>query len=145
MRFPPRRRLPALTALLLLPLPALAGDLVVTVRGVASAEGQVMVAACPPEAYPNGNCRFVARVPARAGSVDLRIAGLPEGRWGLSAYHDANGDGTLGRDWLGRPTEGIGFGNDAPVTRTGPPGFEAASVAAPANGEARTALTLRYR
>ncbi|MCB4822096.1 DUF2141 domain-containing protein [Roseicella aerolata] len=140
----PRSRLLALLALLL-PQAAAAGDLLVTVRGVASAEGQVMVAACPPEAYPGGACRHVARAPARPGAVQLRITGLPEGRWGLSAFHDADGDGQLGRDWLGRPTEGVGFGNDAPIGRLGPPGFEAASVDTPLRGEAQTTLTLRYR
>ncbi|MDO9711961.1 DUF2141 domain-containing protein [Paracraurococcus lichenis] len=134
-----------LAPLLLLAAPAAAGDLLVTVQGVASDRGQVMVAACPPEDYPAGTCRHVARAPARPGAVELRIAGLPEGRWGVSAYHDADGDGRLGKDWLGRPTEGVGFGNDAPIGRFGPPGFEAAAVATPARGEARTALTLRYR
>lgn len=136
--------------LLLLPVllaahPALAGDLVVVLHGVASAEGMVRVAACPPEGYPDGTCRFVARAPARPGTMELRIAGLPEGRFGLSAYHDADGDGRLGKDWLGRPAEGLGFGNDAPIGRFGPPGFEAASIALPAGGVVRAAVTLRYR
>ncbi|MBK1657085.1 DUF2141 domain-containing protein [Paracraurococcus ruber] len=135
--------LPAL--LLLLPRLALAGDLLVTVQGVASDEGIIRVAACPPEDYPAGTCQTIARAPARAGRVQLRISGLPAGRWGVSAYHDADGDGRLGRDWLGRPTEGIGFGNDAPVSRFGPPGWEAAAVAVAAGGETRTAVTLRYR
>lgn len=141
--------LPALLAILLLALllaqAALAGDLLVTLQGVVSAEGEVRVAACPPEGYPAGTCGQVARAPAHPGSVQLRIAGLPEGRWGLSAYHDADGDGRLGQDWLGRPTEGVGFGNDAPIGRLGPPDFEAAAVAMPASGEARTSVTLRYR
>ena len=62
--------------------------------------------------------------------MDLRIAGLPEGRYGLSAYVDADGDGKLGKDWLGRPTEALGFSNDAPIGRFGPPGFEAAGMSA---------------
>jgi uncharacterized protein (DUF2141 family) len=141
----PLRRLGLALPLFLHPDFAAAGDLLVTVRGVASAEGMVMVAACPPEGYPDGTCRTVARVPARPGMVELRIAGLPAGRYGLSAFHDADGDGKLGKDWLGRPTEAVGFGNDAPVTRFGPPGFEAAAVTIPGSGEARMAVTLRYR
>ena len=38
----------------------------------------VRVAACPPDGYPEGNCRFLARAPARPGSMELRIAGLPD-------------------------------------------------------------------
>lgn len=136
-------RLLAALPLLLAPGLATAGDLLVTVRGVTSAEGQVMVAACPPEGYPDGHCPWVARTPARPGTVELRIAGLPPGRYGLSAYHDADGNGRLGRNWLGIPTEAVGFGNDAPIGRFGPPGFEAAAVAVPASGTLRTAVTLR--
>jgi len=138
-----RARLAA--ALVLLPGLARAGDLVVTVRGVESAAGILRVAACPPEGYPEGTCRFIARAPARPGSVELRIAGLPEGRHGVSVFLDADGDGKLGKDWLGRPTEPVGFGNDAPIGRFGPPGFEAAAVEVPATGEARTVVTLRNR
>ena len=140
------RALPVLLLAALTPTPqAAAGDLLVTVQGIASDQGIVRVAACPPDGYPDGTCRFIARAPAHAGTIELRIAGLPEGRYGVSAYHDADGNGALGRDWLGRPTEGVGFGNDAPIGRLGPPGFDAAAVAAPAVGEARTAVTLRYR
>lgn len=141
----PRRLRLLVAALPFLPGAACAGDLLVTVQGIASPAGQVMVAACPPEGYPEGSCRFLARAPARPGAVQLRLAGLPPGRYGLSAYHDADGDGRLGRDWLGRPAEGIGFGNDAPVSRFGPPGFDAASVAVPATGDVRAAMTLHYR
>jgi uncharacterized protein (DUF2141 family) len=137
--------LPVLLACQFAPQLAWAGDLLVTLRGVASAEGMVRVAACPPDGYPEGTCRFIARAPARPGTMELRIAGLPEGRFGLSAFHDTDGDGRLGKDWLGRPTEAVGFGNDAPIGRFGPPGFEAASIAIPAGGEVRTAVTLRYR
>jgi uncharacterized protein (DUF2141 family) len=141
----PLRRLSLVLPFVLAPQLAWAGDLVVSLRGVASAEGMVRVAACPPDGYPEGTCRFIARAPARPGTIELRIAGLPEGRFGLSAFHDADGDGQLGKDWLGRPTEAVGFGNDAPIGRFGPPGFEAASIAIPAGGEVRTAVTLRYR
>ncbi|WP_165982441.1 DUF2141 domain-containing protein [Dankookia rubra] len=143
-------RRPSLVLSLLLALPflsgpALAGDLLVTLRDVASAEGMVRVAACPPDGYPEGTCRFIARAPARLGPMQFRISGLPEGRFGVSAYHDADADGRLGKDWLGRPTEAVGFGNDAPIGRFGPPDFDAASIAIPATGEVRTVVTLRYR
>ncbi|MFZ4406816.1 MAG: DUF2141 domain-containing protein [Paracraurococcus sp.] len=132
-------------ALLLLAGPARAGDLLITVRDVASAEGMVRVAACPPEGYPAGTCRFIARDAARPGSMEFRIAGLPEGRHGVSVFHDLNGDGKLGTDWVGRPTEPVGFGNDAPIGRFGPPEWTAAAVAVPAAGEVRTVVTLRNR
>ena len=139
------RRFAVLLALMLVSGLARAGDLVVTVRGVDSAAGILRVAACPPDGYPDGTCRFIARAPARIGTMELRITGLPEGRHGVSVYQDVDGDGKLGKDWLGRPTEPVGFGNDAPIGRFGPPGFEAAAVEVPASGEVRTVVTLRNR
>ncbi|TCZ56737.1 DUF2141 domain-containing protein [Roseicella aquatilis] len=146
----PRRLLAALPLLLALALAlapglAAAGDLLVTVQGIEGAEGLIRVAACPPEGYPDGTCPWVARAPAQPGTLELRIAGLPPGRYGVSAHHDVDGDGRLGKSWLGIPQEAVGFGNDAPIGRFGPPGFEAAAVTVPATGEARTAVTLRYR
>ena len=129
----------------LLPQAALAADVVVTVRGIEAATGQVFVAACAPADFPNGACGYKARVPARAGAVEARLTGLPEGRWGVSVFQDLDGDGKLGTDWLGRPKEPVGFGNDAPISRFGPPDFAASSVAVPASGEVRAAVTLRNR
>ncbi len=44
----------------------------------------------------------------------------------FAALHDEDGDGELGRDLIGLPTEGYGFSNDA-RDPFGPPSFAAAS------------------
>lgn len=125
--------------------PALAGDMLVSVGEVPDAAGEVLVAACPPARFPNGPCPFLGRVKAQAGTVVVRLVGVPAGRWGIAAFQDRNGDGVLGKDWLGRPTEPAGFGNDAPMTRFGPPEHATAAVEMPAAGDGQTSLRLRVR
>jgi uncharacterized protein (DUF2141 family) len=135
-----------LAASVLLVWPALATDLVVEVRGVPSSTGRVLVAACAPNTpFPAGPCTHVVIADARAGAVALTLRNMPGGRFALSAFHDSDGDGQLGRNWLGLPTECIGFGNNAPVGRFGPPGFDAAAVTLPPTGRLDAILTLRCR
>ena len=64
----------------------------------------------------------------RTGSVTQgELLGLAPGRYAIAAFQDLNGDGRLGTNPVGVPTEPFGFSNDARV-RFGPPSFEAAAV-----------------
>jgi len=51
---------------------------------------------------------------------------IPPGTYALAVIHDENMDGKLGTNWLGVPTEGYGFSNDAKALM-GAPSFDAAS------------------
>jgi uncharacterized protein (DUF2141 family) len=51
---------------------------------------------------------------------------IPPGVYALVVIHDENSNGKLDTNWLGIPTEGYGFSNDA-RGRLGPPKFPAAS------------------
>jgi uncharacterized protein (DUF2141 family) len=51
---------------------------------------------------------------------------IAPGRYALAVIHDENMNGKLDVNWLGVPTEGYGFSNDAKVL-LGPPSFSAAS------------------
>jgi uncharacterized protein (DUF2141 family) len=53
------------------------------------------------------------------------LAILP-GTYALAVIHDENMNGKLDTNWLGIPTEGYGFSNDAKAV-LGPPSFSAAS------------------
>jgi uncharacterized protein (DUF2141 family) len=50
---------------------------------------------------------------------------IPSGTYALAVIHDENMDGKLDTKWLGIPTEGYGFSNNAKAT-FGPPSFSAA-------------------
>jgi uncharacterized protein (DUF2141 family) len=51
---------------------------------------------------------------------------IPPGTYALAVIHDENMNGKLDTKWLGIPTEGYGFSNDARAM-LGPPSFSAAS------------------
>lgn len=122
---------PLLAALgLLLGGAALAADMELEVQGIASAEGQVMVAAyADPAQWLRGKPVAMAMVPAstqREGRLLLTLRDLPEGRVALSVFHDRNGNGRLDQNLMGLPTEPYGFSNNA-TGNFGPPAFEPAS------------------
>ena len=140
-----RLRLAFSPLLLLLPVAsAMAGDLVVTLRGVPSAEGMVRVAARRPERRPGGHLP-IAGAPARPGTMNCaspacrrrRPLRLPRRRgWRY---------GKLGKDWLGRRLEAVGFGKRRPIGRFGPAGVRGRRGRRPASGTARRAVSLRTR
>ncbi len=51
---------------------------------------------------------------------------IPHGTYAMAVIHDENMNGKLDTDWLGIPTEGYGFSNDA-TGIIGAPSFSAAS------------------
>ena len=51
---------------------------------------------------------------------------IPPGTYAMAVVHDENMDGKLDTNWLGIPTEGYGFSNDAKGL-VGAPSFSAAS------------------
>ena len=61
------------------------------------------------------------------GKAGLALAGLFISVTAVAAFHDADGNGELGTNILGIPTEGYGFSNGARGFM-GPPSFEDAAV-----------------
>ncbi len=79
--------------------------------------------------------------PARPGTLEIVLDGLPPGRRAVILYHDENGNGALDR-FLGMiPTEGYGVSNDPALS--GPPSFDEAAFALPP-GETRLRITVQY-
>lgn len=134
----------ALTALLA-PAIAAAGDLVVTVENVESADGKVLVGVHTKSAdFPDDASRITGNVQAAAaGKVTVRFSGLKAGRYAVATYHDANGNGEMDANMVGMPTEGYGFSNNA-AGSFGPPSFDAAAFDIPESGVVETAIKLTY-
>ena len=97
----------------------------VTVTGVRSAAGRVVVDICPASTFLSA-CPYSVTVPAQKGAVTAVVRGVPPGRYAVQAYHDANANGDLDRGLFGIPKEGIGFSNDA-MPRLMRPKFAVAS------------------
>lgn len=108
-------------------LGAQAADLGVTVSGLGSAEGQVMVALFNDAAgFPQGHPFKGQMAAATKGQVELVFKDLPPGRYAVSAFHDRNGNQRLDANMMGMPTEPYGFSRDA-KGQFGPPKFEDAA------------------
>lgn len=127
-----------------LPSAAMAGEITVTVHGVRSAQGKVMVALyADAQTYRKEIRRDGLELATRPGDVRGCFTNLPPGRYGIAVYHDENGNGKLDYNLFGVPVEGYGFSRDA-MGNMAPPSFEAMAVTVDATGILPASLTLRY-
>lgn len=121
---------------------ALAANLSVTVSGLRSDKGQVLVGLFrDKDGFPETR-RLARQHPASAGEVTLEFTDLEPGAWAVAAVHDADGDGRLGKGLFGIPIEGYGFSNGARGV-FGPPDFADAVIELPAEGTS-VAIPLKY-
>lgn len=115
-------------------------DLEVELRGIHSGEGQALVALhrqTPGADFPSDASVVAnAAAPAATDGVVVVFRDLPAGEYALAAFHDANGDGELNANFVGMPTEGYGFSNDARGFM-GPPSFDDASFSVDADAGTR--------
>lgn len=103
--------------------PSVAPALTVTVAGVRSALGTIIVSLCRAgEAFPGG-CSMRSSAPATKGATRVSFASLPPGHYAVALFHDEDGDGKL--TFI---KEGIGFSNDANIAY-GPPKFSLSAFA----------------
>lgn len=128
--------------LLMAPSSALTAELKVTIEQVATSSGTLLVAVCTPETFLRRGCPYAGRAQAARGETEIVVHGIEPGVYAIQAFHDANDNFDLDRNFLGLPQEGMAFSNDAPM-RFGPPRFEDAAIEVDASG-ASTRLRLRY-
>ncbi len=119
-----------------------AASLDVVVAGVRNDRGTVRVAVCSEAEFLKPTCAHVGNAPARPGDVLVRINGIPPGVWAAQAYHDENDNNVIDRNFLGIPTEGLGFSNDAKMM-FGPPSFAVAAFQLSQTG-GRIRFSLKY-
>jgi len=122
---------------MLMGLPAQAGDLKVSIEGVRSSAGALMIGLYDGPEHFNTAIDKAAEVgtlndEARLGGVALRsIAGtqsvvftnLKPGNYAVIVFHDENDNGKLDKNFWGVPIEGYGFSNNAQGS-LGPPDFK---------------------
>ncbi|WP_427790410.1 DUF2141 domain-containing protein [Brevundimonas diminuta] len=106
-----------------------------------AATGAVMVALYDNEAaYEGGAASRAARVDVTSGEHAAVFEGLPDGAYGMKAFHDVNGNGKLDVNPFGLPTEPIAFSNNA-VGNMGPARWDRARFEV----SGATAQTIRIR
>ena len=111
--------------LLFCPAAAWGADLAVTVDGIQSREGQLMVAIVDGEDAFNGQRPPVLSLllPPGADAVSFSTDALIPGDYGVRVMHDENGNGEMDENLVGMPVEPWGFSNNA-TGSFGPPAWE---------------------
>lgn len=112
-------------------------------EGVRSAKGSIRLAICPEgTAFPDCNDAAVrtASLTIAHGQAHAHFAGLRPGTYGVSLFHDANGNGRMDT-FLGIPREGYGFSRNPPFRPRAPRFAEAAIQVGEGSS---TTIALRY-
>lgn len=146
----------ALALLLFFCFSAAASNLWVTIEGVESSSGTLMVglydsgehfrsaiANAGKVGLLNDRSRLVGiAMRAIAGSQSVVFTDLKPGTYAIIAFHDVNDNGKLDENWLGKPTEGYGFSNNAEGFLSAP-SFKNASVLLGSH-DLSIVITLKY-
>ncbi len=89
-------------------------DLKIVVDNLKPAQGYLMIGVYAGKAAYDTEARVRSeRVAVTAGQMDVVVAGLPAGDYGLKLFHDVNGNTRLDSNLLGIPTEPVAFSNNA--------------------------------
>ncbi len=120
------------------------GEISLTVTGLRSTKGQVLVCLTrEADAFPDCSKSAGARTAIMpAARPEATFDRLPQGRYAISVLHDENGNGRADKTLGLIPREGFGFSRDAPV-RLGPPSF--AQAAFEVDGQdVKQSIRMRY-
>jgi uncharacterized protein (DUF2141 family) len=106
-----------------------AADIHVTLDGVNSADGKVLVALYDKSGdFPTGGKWLKTQtVNAGKGAVSVEFKEVTSGRYAVSAFHDVNDNGRMDKNMLGIPSEPNGVSRNVRGL-VGPPKFEDAAV-----------------
>jgi uncharacterized protein (DUF2141 family) len=146
----------SLLLVILLTVPALSAELRLTVNGVRSDSGELLVAlydnadgfrsaianAAKRGLLPDSGRLIGTAIRAKRGTQSTVFTQLAPGQYALIVIHDENDDGRLDENAWGVPTEGYGFGNDAQGILSAP-SFDAAAITV-GNADVSTSVTLIY-
>ncbi|MCF6274708.1 MAG: DUF2141 domain-containing protein [Robiginitomaculum sp.] len=95
-------------------------NITVTLSGIKDVKGIVQAGLYNSEdGYKNGGSVRGARVEVKADTVIINYSDLPDGEYAIKLFHDVDGDGKMGTNLFGIPTEPFAFSNNA-VGKMGP-------------------------
>ncbi len=112
------------------------GELSITINNIYPVEGDIYIAIYDnDDDYMDIEQVAFQKIAAVEGESQIIIINdMPEGEYAVSVFHDLDGDGELGTNAIGIPSEPYGFSNDA-RGRFGPPKFKSTKFAFPATQE----------
>lgn len=99
------------------------GTLLILVTGLKNTQGQLMVALYNKASdFPDKEPYKGSITRISANKELIKFENIPLGDYAVAVLHDINKDGKLDKNFLGIPTEGYGFSNDA-IEKFGPPSY----------------------
>lgn len=113
------------------------GTLHVQIHRSTGHSGPVWLAVCTQAQFLKSMCLHKRTLADTQTSATIT---LPAGTYALQVFQDDNGNHTLDFNWLGIPTEPVGFSGH--VSRYGKPSFADAAVAVPAGGLTSSSISL---
>jgi uncharacterized protein (DUF2141 family) len=129
-------------AVALAPCLAHAATVRIDVTNVRNDHGHVLVAICSKAEFLSTHCRYVGAARAEPGEVSVSVPDVVPARYAIQVFHDENDNRQLDRNFLGMPTEGMGFSNNASF-HFGPPTYADAEVSV-VNPTTNFAIRIRY-
>jgi uncharacterized protein (DUF2141 family) len=136
--WPMRMSLPLIALLVTAAGPS---DIAVTVNGIRSTSGTLIICVMPdrsafPACAKQGRATKL-RLEVTDATMRARVA-VPAGTYAITAFHDEDGDGKLKTNFIGIPREGVGVSGKA----GGIPSFDKAAI--PVKPGTGVTLTMRY-
>jgi uncharacterized protein (DUF2141 family) len=105
-----------------------AAEVTLKVEGVKDDSGKIAALLFKePTGFPNETAKAARKiqVDAKPGTTEIKITGLPPGRYAVCIIHDSNTNAKLDRNFLGIPKEGVAISNGI---RREKPTFEKAAI-----------------
>jgi uncharacterized protein (DUF2141 family) len=129
---------------LLLPVTVLAGDLVVTVSGVSSDQGEIGCALFRSgDGFPMDSSKAESLwIKAKPGTVECRFANVEPGGYAIAVSHDLNGNRKTDTNFVGMPKEPWGVSNDVRPKFRAPRFDEARFAVKPGDAEPRVEVRI---
>jgi uncharacterized protein (DUF2141 family) len=112
------------------------GKLTLTVTDIKAHTGALMIAVYDQAGYDSDKVIAASTLPVTADTATTSFE-LPVGQYGIKMFHDVDGDGKMGANPFGMPTEPFAFSNNAPA-QFGPAKWDAAKFDVPAAGATQT-------
>jgi uncharacterized protein (DUF2141 family) len=120
------------------------GTVVLTVTGIDLQKGgEISAGIFTKENFPTvGKAMKQAVAKVVAVKMELTLANIPPGEYGIAVFQDADRNKKLKSNFVGFPQEPIGFSNDARI-KLGPPSFDDARITVTNGQTTRATIILR--
>jgi uncharacterized protein (DUF2141 family) len=116
--------------------------LTIQVQGIKSKTGSINVAMYKSDSdFKQEKYAYKKRIPASSNGIVI-FDKIEYGNYGIAVFHDENDNFKLDHSFVGMPSEGYGFSNNAKGS-FGPPGFKDTSVQMN-QGETNLSIKLNY-